>query len=86
MFYLKKKFNKNEKFEADYIRFMKEIIAKVYLRKSTMTATPEKTWYPPHHGVYHPDKPGKIRVVFDLIIEYKVNKELLPGPDSQIKL
>ena len=22
-------------------------------------------WYIPHHGVYHPRKPGKIRVVFD---------------------
>ena len=22
-------------------------------------------WYIPHHGVYHPHKPGKIRVVFD---------------------
>ena len=23
-----------------------------------------KVWYLPHHGVYHPRKPGKIRVVF----------------------
>ena len=51
-----------------------------------MTATPGKIWYPPHHVVYYPNKPGKIRVLFDLSVEYKVNKELLPGPDSQIKL
>lgn len=22
-------------------------------------------WYIPHHGIYHPKKPGKLRVVFD---------------------
>ena len=43
LFYLKRKFDKNEKFKADYIRFMKEIIAKGYARKSTMTATPGTT-------------------------------------------
>ena len=82
--YLKRKFDKNEKFKADYIRFTEEIIVKGYARKSTMTATPGKTWYLPHHGVYHPNKPGKIRVVFDLSAEYKgtcLNEEPLPGPD-----
>ena len=82
--YLKRKFDKNEKFKANYIRFMKEIIAKGCARKSTMTATPGKMWYLPHHGVYHPNKPGKTRVVFELSAEYKgtcLNKELLPVPD-----
>ena len=82
--YLKRKFDKNEKFKADYIRFMEEIITKGYARKSTMTAAPGKTWYLPHHGVYHPNKPGKIRVVFNTSAEYKgicLNKELLPGPN-----
>ena len=82
--YLKRKFDKNEKFKADYIRFMEEITVKGYARKSTMTAAPGKMWYLPHHGVYHPNKPGKIRVVFDLSAEHKgtcLNKELLPGPD-----
>ena len=63
---------------------MEEIIAKGYTRKSTVTPTPGKTWYLPHHGVYHRNKPGKIRVVLDLSAEYKgtcLNKELLPGPD-----
>ena len=82
--YLKRKFDKNEKFKADYIRFMEEIIVKDYAKKSTMTATPGKTWYLPDHRVYHPKKPGKISVVFDLSAEYKgicLKKELLPGPD-----
>ena len=82
--YLKRKFDKNEKFKADYVRLMKAIVAKDYTRNSTMIATPGKIWYLPHRGVYHPKKPGKIRVVFDLSAEYKgkcLNKELLPGPD-----
>ena len=63
---------------------MKDIIAKVYARKSTTEATSGKTWYLPHYGVYHPNKPGKIRVVFDLSADYKgrcLNRELLSGPD-----
>ena len=69
--YVQRTFDKNEKFKADYIKFLEEIIAKGYARKSKMTARPEKTWYLPHHGVYHPNKPGKIRVIFDLSAEYK---------------
>ena len=84
LLYLKRKFDKNEKFKADYIRFMEEIIAKGCTRKSTMTATSGKTWYLLHHSVYHPNKPCKIRVVFNLSAEYKgtcLNKELHQGPD-----
>ena len=41
-------------------------------------------WYLPHFGVYHPHKPGKIRVVFDSAAEtsgISLNKMLLSGPD-----
>ena len=36
-----------------------------------------KTWYLPHNGIYHPNKPGKIRVMFDLsaILQVKVPKD-----------
>ena len=43
-----------------------------------------KLWYLPHHGVYHPAKPNKIRVIFDCSCEYagrSINKELLVVPD-----
>ena len=43
-----------------------------------------KSWYIPHHGVYHPQKPDKIRIVFDCsatFMGHSLNKYLLQGPD-----
>ena len=43
-----------------------------------------RVWYIPHHGVYHPQKPDKIRVVFDASAEFmgeSLNRHLLQGPD-----
>ena len=83
--YLEKKFGKNDQFKEDYIRFMKDIIAKSYARKSTIGTASRKTWYLPHYGVYHPNKSGKIRVVFDFSAHYKgrcLNRELLSGSDQ----
>ena len=47
------------------------------------------TWYVPHDGVYHPEKSGKIRVVFDCCAEHNgiaLNDLLLHGPDISNKL
>ena len=63
---------------------MEEIILKEYARKSTREAALGKIWYLPHQRVYHQNKAGKIRVVFDLSADYKgrcINRELLSGPD-----
>ena len=82
--YLQKRFNKKKEFEKGYLRFMEEIISKRYARKSAREAAPGKIWYLTHHGVYHPKKTGKIRVVYDLSADYKgrcINRELLSGPD-----
>ena len=53
-------------------------------RRKEDTRPPGKIWFIPHHGVYHPSKPGKIRVIFDCSAEFderSLNKELLIGPD-----
>ena len=42
------------------------------------------SWYIPHHGIYHPNKPDKIRVVFDCSAKCQgesLNAHLLQGPD-----
>lgn len=42
-------------------------------------------WYLPHHPVTHPQKPGKVRVVYDCASSYNgtsLNEQLLQGPDN----
>jgi len=52
--------------------------------EESVEADPGKVWYIPHHGVYHPKKPKKIRVVFDCCTKFagtSLNDQLLQGPD-----
>ena len=82
---LKKRFIKDKQYHKDYTSFMEDMIRKGYAEKSDPKANQRgKTWFIPHHGVYHPSKPGKIQIVFDCSAEYdgfSVNKRLLSGPD-----
>ena len=80
---LKKKFEKDEQLYNQYRCFMSDLIDKGYARKCDKKGTEGKTWYVPHHAVFHPRK-GKIRVVFDYSSQYKgtsINQNLLSGPD-----
>ena len=80
---LKKRFSKDDKLFQDYKAFMTRLLENGYAKRSDETPI-GKTWYIPHHGVYHPSKPGKIRVVCDCSAEYEgksISKELIPGPD-----
>ena len=61
--YLIKKLNKNKKFKKGYITFMQEIISKGCAMKSPKEQLAGQCWCLPYHGVYHSNKPGKIRVV-----------------------
>ena len=86
---LKKRFARDEKFEREYKGFMKRIIDKNYARLAPDPPTPQRSWYLPHHAVYHPQKPDKIRVVFDCSCQYAgacLNKELLQGPNMMNSL
>lgn len=63
---------------------MNKLFDKSYAKKVTSESIDGKTWYLPHHGVYHPKKPEKIRVVFDCSATYggvSLNSMLLQGPD-----
>ncbi|XP_028395685.1 uncharacterized protein LOC114519713 [Dendronephthya gigantea] len=83
----KKKMLKNEKYREDYKTFMEDVIAKGYAERiPAESPLPEngKVWYIPHHGVYHPKKPEKIRVVFDCSSRFQgtsINDQLLSGPN-----
>ena len=73
------------------VEFMKKLIENGYAESVPEISEADQTshcqgrkkhnnWYIPHHGVYHPKKPNKIRVVFDCAAEYlseSLNKHLL---------
>ncbi len=83
----RKKMLKNELYHRDYVAFMKSILSKGYaceVPKSELGGRSGHVWYLPHHGVYHPRKPNKIRVVFDCSAKFdgvSLNDVLLQGPD-----
>ena len=65
---------------------MTDLISKDYAEKVPECDRVDdgRIWYLPHHGVYHPRKPGKVRIVFDCAARYQdtsLNDELLQGPD-----
>ena len=81
---LKKKMARNHKFKYHYIKFMKVLTSKGYAKESSIVAESGRCWYLPHYGLYHPNKPRKIRAVFHLSTEHhgvSINKEWLPGPE-----
>ncbi len=82
---LKKRLKKDDQYQKDYVTFMEDIIARGDAEKVPESeVTNQTTWYIPHHGVYHPQKPGKIRVVFDCSAKFQntsLNEHLLTGPD-----
>ena len=63
---------------------MEDMIGNGYAEKCKMEGKEGRCWYLPHHGVFHPQKPGKIRVVFDCSTQYanmSINTELMSEPD-----
>ena len=80
--WIKKKFV-NSKYHEDYTNFMNDLIKNGYAEKvpeSRLETEKGRVWYLPHHGIYHTQKPGQIRVVFDCSCEFEgtsLNKELL---------
>ena len=81
---LKKRFSRDKQYHEDYARFMEDIIQKGYAEKSSQQVQQGKTWFIPHRGLYHPSKPGKIRVLFNFSAEYNgvsINKSLMSGLD-----
>ena len=83
----RRKMMQNDQYRNDYVAFINEILDKGYAEKvpeESVEADPGKVWYIPHHGVYHPKKPEKIRVVFDCSAKFagtSLNDQLLQGPD-----
>ena len=68
----------------DYYTFMSIIFGKGYAAEVPTVAVVGETWYLPNFVVYHPRKPGNLRVVTDCSTSHhgtSLNKQLLQGPD-----
>ncbi len=82
---LKRKFIRNPEFHTEYTSFMNNLIQNDYaveLTEDNHRQTDGKTWYIPHHGVYHPVK-HKLIVGFDCGASHQgvsLNHQLLQGP------
>ena len=78
---------KNPAKAASYNDTISSYISDGHARKLSDAEVAEKNskrWLLPHHAVSNPNKPGKIRVVFDAAAEFKgvsLNQQLLTGPD-----
>ena len=81
---LRERLLKDERYRKHYETFMENLLEQGYAEKVDEDMPAERKWYLPHHGVYHPKKPDKLRVVFNCSIEHRgevLNRHLLQGPD-----
>jgi hypothetical protein len=82
---LKRRFKADPELLGKYSNFMANLLEKGYAQQVPKDEIDTKlVWYLPHHPVFHPQKPGKVRVVFDCSVVYRnnsLNESLLQGPD-----
>ena len=70
LMFLKRRFLKDQNFFDDCKKFIDNLLVKGYAKQSEVVLS-GKTWFIPHHGVYHPCMPDKLRVVFDCSAEFQ---------------
>ncbi|XP_070188845.1 uncharacterized protein [Littorina saxatilis] len=83
---LQKQLLKRPMYKEHYMSFMEDLIESGEAEKIPQEDIhpSNSVWYIPHHGVYHPEKPNRVRVVFDCSARYhgtSLNDLLLQGPD-----
>ena len=81
---LKKRLLGDKELCKKYCNCVDDLLLKGYAKRAPIHDVPGKTWYLPHHAVFHPAKPGKVRVIFDCSAKYRgssLNDKLLQGWD-----
>ena len=83
--HLKKRLHRDPAFTPDVQRLYDDLINKGYTRKvGEENLGNPNVWYLPHHAVFHPQKPDRVRVVFDWSAKFQdtsLNDQLLQGSD-----
>ncbi|XP_070138625.1 uncharacterized protein [Drosophila bipectinata] len=82
---VEKKLKRNGQLALEYDRIIKDYVSKEYARKllDEVAVKSDKLWYLPHFGVENPNKPGKVRLVFDAAAKVggtSLNSALDKGP------
>lgn len=89
---LQTKFRKDPQYAKLYKEKMLENFEKGFARKlapEEITQNSNKTFYLPHFGVINPNKPNKIRIVFDAAAKVSgvsLNDFLMKGPDLYVNM
>nr|XP_055053880.1 uncharacterized protein LOC129439016 [Misgurnus anguillicaudatus] len=81
---LQKTLEKKPDMKRHFTEFMQKMLDNGHAEVAPPLKEGKEHWYLPTFGVYHPQKPGQIRVVFDSSAEYdgvSLNNVLLRGPD-----
>ena len=82
-----RKLKRNPDLAGAYQETLQTYIQEGHARKLTPEETSQhrgRRWFLPHHAVTNPNKPGKVRVVFDATAKFQgtsLNDKLLTGPD-----
>jgi hypothetical protein len=89
LYLLRKRLIKDNGLRQQYCEILQDHLNKGYISKVTYVDQGVPRWFLPHHPVMNPNKPGKVRVVFDCAATFNgmsLNKMLLQGPDVANKL
>ena len=81
---LQRRFWKYDNFYEMFKTFIADMIAKGYARRADNNDKSKKMWCIPHHGVVHPEKSGKVPMIFDCSAEYRgisLKNQLISGQD-----
>lgn len=81
---LRRTLSKNAEMKQQFSSFMEKLFENKHAEQAPPIPEKQECWYLPFFGVYHPQKPGQIRVVFDSSAQQhgvSLNSVLLTGPD-----
>lgn len=81
---LRRTLDKKHDMREHFIGFMQKMLDNKHAEPAPPLRSEQEHWYLPTFGVYHPQKPGQIRVVFDSSAKHEgvsLNDVLLSGPD-----
>lgn len=81
---LRRTLSKNVEMKQQFCAFMERLFENKHAERASPNQNEKERWYLPIFGVYHPQKLGQIRVVFDSSAQYQgvsLNSVLLTGPN-----